>query len=321
MNKRTNTKLDSGRGSIASIFKSQVFFLIAIMILIGIIVTIVNPRFLSVRNLFNIVLSVSTIGIVCVGMGTVLITGNFDLTLGPMISILGIVMAIMITQYSVALTLISVIALGVAIGTFNGVLVTRVRAHSFIVTLALSVVYEGVALLLAGGTYISLGGRFRIFADRLWNVIPTPTVVLTVAIIGAFIVYRFTKFGRLLFAVGGNPKAAYLGGVKVRLYKILAFSLAGGMYAIGAIVLISQLGVVYPSTGFGYTLPALAAIAVGGIALQGGKGSALGIFLGAVLFGLISNALVLTGVDPFWRNVAAGLLILLAVGVSGIVEQ
>ncbi len=321
MNKSTNTKLDSDRGSFASIFKSQIFFLIGIMIIIGVIVSIINPRFLSVRNLFNIVLGVSTTGIVCVGMGTVLITGNFDLTLGPLISILGIVMALMITRYNVILTLITVIALGVAIGAFNGVVATRVRAHSFIVTLALSVVYEGIALLLAGGTYISLGGRFRVFADRLWGVIPTPALVLLAAIIGAFIVYRFTKFGRMFFAVGGNEKAAYLGGVKVRLYKILAFSLAGGMYAIGAIVLISQLGVVYPSTGFGYTLPALAAIAVGGVALYGGKGSALGIFLGALLFGLISNALVLTGVDPFWRDVAAGLLILLAVGISGIVQD
>ncbi len=321
MTKRTNAKLDSEHFSLSSIFRSQVFFLIMIMVVIGVIVTLINPRFLSVRNLFNIVLSVSTIGIVCVGMGTVLISGNFDLTLGPMISILGIVMALMISRFSIGLTLIAVVALGALIGAFNGVLVTRVRAHSFIVTLALSVVYEGVALLLAGGTYISLEGRFRIFAERAWGVIPAPTLVFVAVIIGAFIVYRFTKFGRLLFAIGGNEKAAYLGGVKVRLYKVLAFSLAGGLYGIGAIVLISQLGVVYPSTGFGYTLPALAAIAVGGIALSGGKGSALGIFLGAVLFGLISNALVLTGVDPFWRNVAAGFLILFAVGVSGIVEQ
>ncbi|MGM0366492.1 MAG: ABC transporter permease [Actinomycetota bacterium] len=321
MNKRPNTNLSRGSGGFSSIFKSQPVFLIIIMILIGVIVTIINPKFLSVRNLFNIVLGVSSIGIVCVGMGTVLITGNFDLTLGPLISILGIVMAIMLNRFGPAVTVIAVIALGVAIGAFNGILVTRVKAHSFIVTLALSTVYEGVALLLAGGTYISLGGKFRIFSERLWDVVPTPTVVLVAVIIGAYVVYRYTKFGRLLFAIGGNEKAAYLAGVKVRLYKVLAFSLAGGMYAIASLVLISQLGVVYPSTGFPYTLPALAAIVVGGIALQGGKGSALGIFLGAVMFGLISNALVLTGVDPFWRDVAAGFLILLAVGVSGMVED
>lgn len=323
MNERPNTKLvmNKSRG-ISSMLRKQTVFLIIIMVVIGIIVTIINPRFLSVRNLFNIILSVSTIGIVCVGMGTVLITGNFDLTLGPLISVLGIIMAILTTKFdNPVLTVVTVIAIGAAIGAFNGILVTRVKAHSFIVTLALSTVYEGAALLLAGGSYISLGGRFRIFSERVGGVIPTPAIVFVAVIIGAYVVYRFTRFGRLFFVIGGNEKTAYLGGVKVRLYKIMAFSLAGGLYAIGAIVLISQLGVVYPSTGFGYTLPALASIAVGGIALSGGKGSALGIFLGAVMFGLISNALVLTGVDPFWRDVAAGFLILLAVGISGVVEQ
>ncbi len=322
MNKTINNNISQNSGSgFSNIFKSQPVFLIIIMIIIGIVVSLINARFLSVNNLLNIVLSVSTTGIVCVGMGTVLISGNFDLTLGPMISVLGLVMAMMISRFSIAFTLLAVILLGAVIGTINGIIVSRVKAHSFIVTLALSKIYEGVALLLSAGTYISLAGRFRIFSERLWGVIPLPTIVFIAIIIGAYIFYRYTKSGRLLFAIGGNEKAAYLSGVKVRLYKIAAFSLAGALYGVATIVLISQLGVVYPSTGFSYTLPALAAIAVGGIALQGGKGSALGIFLGAVMFGLISNSLVLTGVDPFWRDVAAGFLILMAVGISGIVEQ
>lgn len=322
MNNKTNSNLDQNSGSgFSAVFKSQPIFLIIIMIIIGIIVSLINHRFLTINNLFNIILSVSTTGIVCVGMGTVLISGNFDLTLGPIISVLGIVMAIIIAKTSIAVTIIVVIALGMALGAINGIIVTRVKAHSFIVTLALSKVYEGAALLLGGGTYISLSGRFRFFSERLGGAIPWPTIVLIIVIIGAYIVYRYTKFGRLLFAVGGNEKAAYLSGVKVRLFKILAFTLAGGLYGVAALVLISQLGVVYPSTGFSYTLPALAAIAVGGISLAGGKGSALGIFLGAVMFGLISNALVLTGVDPFWRDVAAGFLILIAVGISGAVTE
>lgn len=305
----------------SAIFRNQSIFLVIIMIIIGVIVSIINPRFLTVRNLLNIILQVSVTGIICVGMGTVLISGNFDLTVGPQISVLGIVMATMVTRCSIALTIVTVIVLGLIIGAINGLIVTRIKAHSFIVTLALATVYTGVALLLSGGKYTSLGGRFNFFIGKLLNIIPRPTIVFVAIIIGILIVYRYTKFGRLLFAIGGNAEAAYLAGVKVRLYKVLAFSIAGGLYSIATMVLISQLGVVYPSTGNPYTLTALAAIVIGGVALQGGKGSAIGIFLGALMFGLINNSLIITGVNPFWRDVVLGLIILLAVMVSGIMSK
>ncbi len=305
----------------STIFKNQSVFLIILMVIIGIVVSLINPRFLAIQNLFNIILQVSVTGIICIGMGTVLISGNFDLTVGPQISILGIVMALLVTRYSIVLTIVLVIALGLIIGGVNGFLVTWIKAHSFIVTLALSTVYTGVALLISGGKYTSLGGKFSFFIGKLFNVIPWPTIAFVILIIGIFVVYRYTKFGRLLFAIGGNADAAYLSGVKVKLYKILAFTLAGGLYGIATLVLISQLGVAYPSTGNAYTLTALAAIVIGGVALQGGKGSAIGIFLGAIMFGLINNSLIVTGVNPFWRDVALGLIILLAVMFSGIISE
>jgi len=301
---------------------NQSVFLIVLMVIIGIVVSLINPKFLAVRNLFNVILQVSVTGIICAGMGTVLVSGNFDLTVGPQISILGIVMAlVVINTDSILLTTVTVLVLGMAIGTFNGFLVTRIKAHSFIVTLALSTVYSGVALLMSGGKYTSLGGRFSFFIGKLFGIIPWPSIVFVIVIILLFVVYRYTKFGRLLFAIGGNADAAYLSGVKVNLYKILAFTLAGGVYGIATLVLVSQLGVVYPTTGNTYTLTALAAIVIGGVALQGGKGSALGIFLGAIMFGLINNSLIVTGVNPFWRDVALGIIILIAVMFSGMISK
>jgi ribose transport system permease protein len=302
-------------------FMNQSVFLIVLMVIIGIVVSLINPKFLAIQNLFNIILQVSVTGIICVGMGTVLISGNFDLTLGPQISILGIVMALLVTRYSIALTIVSVIVLGLIIGTLNGFLVTRIKAHSFIVTLALATVYTGVALLISGGKYTSLSGRFGFFIGKLFNVIPWPTIVFVIIILAIFVVYRYTKFGRLLFAIGGNAEAAYLSGVKVKLYKVLAFTLAGGLYGVATLVLVSQLGVSYPTTGNAYTLTALAAIVIGGIALQGGKGSALGIFLGTIMFGLINNSLIVTGVNPFWRDVTLGFIILFAVMFSGMITK
>jgi len=323
--KNIDTSTDQPRNKalekIFSIFKNQSTFLVVLMVIIGTVVALINPRFLAVQNLFNIILQVSVTGIICIGMGTVLISGNFDLTVGPQISILGLVMALMVTRVSIVLTIVSVIVLGLIIGTINGFLVTRIKAHSFIVTLALSTVYTGVALLISGGKYTSLSGRFPFFIGKLFNVIPWPTIAFVILIMGIFVVYRYTKFGRLLFAIGGNADAARLSGVKVKLYKILAFTLGGGLYGIATLVLISQLGVAYPHTGNAYTLTALAAIVIGGVALQGGKGSAIGIFLGAIMFGLINNSLIVTGVNPFWRDVALGLIILLAVMFSGIISE
>ena len=303
------------------VIMNQLFFLIAIMIIIGVVVSIVNPKFLSVQNLFNIVLQVSVTGIICVGLSMILITGEFDLSIGPQISILGLVMAILITRYSILLTIIVVILLGMAIGALNGLFVTRIKAHSFIITLALSTVYAGIALLISGGKYIPLKGRFKFFSGKFLDVIPYPVIILLIVLIIAFIIFKYLKFGRLLFAIGGNAQAAYLSGVKVRLYKILAYSVAGGLYGVATIVLISQISVAYPTTGEPYTLTALAAIVVGGVALTGGKGSALGIFLGALVFGLITNSMILMNINPYWREVVLGIVILLAVTISGLTSK
>lgn len=320
-NNAENLLENTNKSRLKSIFTNQLFFLIAIMIIISIIVTIVNPNFLSVQNLFNIILQVSVTGIICVGLAMILITGEFDLSIGPVISILGLVMAILITRYSILLTIIVVILLGMAIGAINGFLVTRIRAHSFIVTLALSTIYAGIALLISGGKYIPLQGRFKFFSEKLFNVIPYPVIVLIVVLIIAFIVFKYVKFGRLLFAIGGNAQAAYLSGVKVRLNKIITYTVAGGIYAIATIVLISQISVAYPTTGEPYTMTALAAIVVGGVSLTGGKGSALGIFLGALVFGLINNSMILMNINPYWREVVLGIVILLAVAISGLTSK
>ena len=117
---------------LSSIFINQSVFLIVLMFIIGVVVSLINPKFLAVQNLFNIILQVSVTGIICVGMGTVLVSGNFDLTVGPQISILGIVMALVVTHSNIVLTIVTVLVLGMAIGTLNGFLVTRIKAHSFI---------------------------------------------------------------------------------------------------------------------------------------------------------------------------------------------
>jgi ribose/xylose/arabinose/galactoside ABC-type transport system permease subunit len=182
-------------------------------------------------------------------------------------------------------------------------------------------VYKGAALLLSGGKYLSLGGVFPFFKGKLFDIIQYPSIVFVAVILIVFVTLRYLKYGRLLYAIGGNPQAAYLSGVKVKLRRFLGYTVAGGLYGLASIVLISQIGVAYPTTGDAYTLSALAAVVVGGVALTGGRGSALSIFLGVVVFGLIKNSMVIMSVNPYWREIVIGCIILVAVTFSGFASR
>ena len=312
-----------GKGTLkaSNIFKKQEFLLVILMILIGIMVAIVNPLFLSLQNFFNIVLSVSITGIATIGLAMVLITGEFDLTTGSLMSVQCVLFAILTTKFGAATGIILTLLIGLALGAFNGLLVTRIKAHSFIITLALLSAYAGVALVLSNGEWVSMKGTFTLFKGKLFGIIPYPTIVFIVVLVITAFVFRYLRFGRLLFAIGGNVQAAYLSGIKVKNYKILVFTIAGFLYSIASIVLVSMLGTALPTTGDPYLLEAFAAAVVGGVVMGGGKGSAAGIFLGVIVFGLINNALVIMNVDPFWRDVVVGGIILAAVAISGYGES
>jgi len=320
---QNNMIADSIRGvsKVSLIFKKQEFFLVILIIVIGVIATLVSPLFMSLQNFFNIVLAVSVTGIATIGLAMVIIVGEFDLSLGSMISVQTVLFALLTPRLGPAVSIILVLLLGLALGAFNGFLVTRIKAHSFIITLALMSAYAGVALLLSDGKYQSMHGEFTIFKDKLWRFVPYPTIVFIIVIIIAGLVFRYLRFGRLLYAIGGNVQAAYLSGIKVKNYKILVFSLAGLLYSIASIVLVSMLGVALPTTGDAYLLSAFAAAVVGGVLLGGGKGNALGIFLGVLVLGLIGNAQVIMNVDPFWRDVVTGGVIVTAIAVSGFVAS
>lgn len=319
---KNNIATDSGRGiyKLSIIFKRQEIFLAILIVIISAIATLVSTRFLSIQNFFNIILSVSVIGIATVGLAMVIIIGEFDLSLGSMMSLQAVLFALLTRRLGPAVSIVFVILLGLVLGAFNGFLVTRIKAHSFIITLALLSAYSGAALLISDGRYQSMQGTFTIFKDKLWGIIPNPSIVFIVIIIIAGLTFRYLRFGRLLYAIGGNIQATYLSGVKVRNYKVTVFAIAGLLYSIAAIVLVSILGVALPTSGDPYMLSAFASAVVGGVLLGGGKGNALEIFLGVIVFGLIGNALVIMNVNPFWRDVVTGGIILIAITVSGFVE-
>ncbi len=316
---QNNVSLDSKKGvSRASIiFRKQEVFLAIVMVVLGVIVTIVNPLFLSLQNFFNIVLAVSITGIATIGLALVLIAGEFDLTVGSVMSVQAVLFASFTTTIGPVYAIILTLVIGLAMGAFTGLMVTRIKAHSFIITLALLSAYSGIALVVSNGEWVSMKGTFTVFKDKIFGVIPNPTIVFVIVVVIFFVILRYTRFGRLLYAIGGNIQAAYLSGIKVKNYKILVFMISSLLYSIAAIVLVSMIGTALPSSGRVYLLQAFAAAVVGGVLLGGGKGNMQGLFLGIVVFGLINNAQVIMNVDPFWRGVVTGGIIIVAISVSG----
>lgn len=316
---QNNAVTDSRKGvsRVSIIFRKQEVFLAIVMVVLGVIVAIVNPLFLSLQNFFNIVLPVSITGIATIGLALVLISGEFDLTVGSMVSVQAILFATFATKIGPIYAIILTLIIGLALGAFTGFMVTRIKAHSFIITLALLSAYSSIALVVSNGAWVSMKGTFTVFKGKIFGVIPNPTIVFVIVVLIFVVILRYTKFGRILYAIGGNVQAAYLSGIKVKNYKILVFMISGLLYSIAAIVLVSMIGTALPSSGNAYLLTAFAAAVVGGVLLGGGKGNMLGLVLGIVVFGLINNAQVIMNVDPFWRDVVDGGIILVAIAVGG----
>jgi ribose transport system permease protein len=178
-------------------------------------------------------------------------------------------------------------------------------------------VYSGAALLLSGGASYMLFGTFELLGrGKILNVVPISILFFLGMMIIAFVVLRFLRYGRFLYAIGGNKKAAYVSGINTDRVTVIAYVVVGLCNALAAIILISRVGSALATTGDSYALDALAAVIVGGVSLSGGKGSALSIFLGVVLIGLIGNALIIMSVNPYARQVVLGLIIVVAVTIG-----
>jgi ribose transport system permease protein len=303
---------------VKSLLLSQTSFLLLFIIVLGVLVAIINPNFRNIRNIINIFQQVSVLGIMSAGIGMLLISGEFDISIGSQLSVIGVVMAMIIEQKSnIPFSIVAALLIGLVLGVINGITVVKSKAASFIITLGFMVAYKGLALVISHGYAYRLKGQFTYLGrGRIMGILPIQVIVYIVVILIAYAILRYTKYGRLLYAIGGNREAAYVSGIKTERNIIVAYAVVGILNGLAALVLISQLGAAYPNTGDPFALNALAAVVVGGTAITGGKGSALGIFLGVLTFGLISNALNVLNVNAYWREVVLGLIIISAVTIS-----
>jgi ribose transport system permease protein len=306
--------------------------LILLIVVLALVATVVNPKFLRIVNIINIFQQVSVLGIVACGVGMLLVSGQIDISVGPQISLIGIILAMIIqkiggippdapnawlAQWAIPMAIVVSFAVGFLLGLINGITVIKSRVTSFIITLGFGSVYKGAALLISGGASYMLFGRFELLGrGRILNVIPIAILFFIGVVIVTHIVLKFLRYGRFLYAIGGNRKAAYVSGIETDRITLTAYVVVGLLDALAALILISRVGSALAVTGDAYSLDSLASVIVGGVAITGGKGNALSFFLGVLLIGLLDNALIIMNVNPYMRDVVIGFIIIIAVTIS-----
>jgi ribose transport system permease protein len=302
-----------------SLFRSAWMPALLATIAVFIIGTVTTERFFSVGNFSNLILQLSVISILSMAAGLVILTGEIDLSPGAAVSLLSMILATGIMRWDlpIALAIGLVLMGGVALGLFNGFLVTALRVPSFVATLGTLGIFSGVSLLFNGGSPITgLPEDFQnVFYSRLWG-FPFPLFVMVVIIVLLRYFLIRTVSGRSVYAVGGNKVAATLSGLNPNRTKLLAFAIAGGLVGIAAVMFSARLATGSPNLGNGLELAAIAGAVVGGISLSGGRGHVLGALFGATTIVIVQNILNLNAVAATWQSIVQGLIIIAAVSID-----
>jgi ribose transport system permease protein len=278
-----------------------------------------SPHFLTADNLLNVSLQVSITSIIAVGMTFVILTNGIDLSVGSLVAFVGVIATSMMklpmpTFVALALAIAVGLLIGAASGAFAGLVITRFRITPFIVTLALMTILRGGAFIYTQARPIwELPDEFKVLGGERLIGIPIPTIIMILVYVAAHIALTRTRFGRHVYAVGGNPEAARLAGIRTDRVLIQVYTLCGVLTALSGILLASRLNSGQPNAGLMYELDVIAAVVVGGTSLNGGRGSIIGTFIGSMLIGVLRNGLNLLDVESYVQQVIVGVVILLAV--------
>ena len=277
-----------------------------------------TPHFLTVSNLLNVLEQTAINAIVAVGMTYVIVSGGIDLSVGSVLAVAGIALAMALEAGApIAVAIGLAFAVGLACGLVNGVLIAFGRLPPFIATLGMMSVARGAALMLAEGRPISgFSDGFRMLATERVMMIPAPAIITALIYVAAHFVLTRTVFGRAAYAIGGNEEAARLSGVAVRFHKTAIYGAAGVMSAAAAVILTARLNSAQPTAGTMYELDAIAATVIGGTSLMGGEGTLVGALIGALIMGVLRNGLNLLNVSSFFQQVVIGVVIIGAVLVD-----
>ena len=284
------------------------------MIAIIVAFSLLTPYFLTGRNLVNVLKQSSINACIAVGMTMVIISGGIDLSVGSIAALAAVIGASLLKLGIAApIAMLAMLGVGAAAGCANGVMIAGFGLQPFIVTLGTLSLFRALALIYTNGDPIlGMPQDFRVLFTSQIGFVPVPVLVVAVIAAIAWVVLRNTPLGEYLLAVGGNEEAARVAGVPIGVTKISAYAMNGVVAAVASMILIAWLGAADPTLGNLWELQAIAAAAIGGASLMGGKGSIVGTVLGAVILGTVSDGLTLLNVQAFYQLLATGLIIIAA---------
>lgn len=285
---------------------------------------VLSPFFLRSNNLINVAVNVSVAGIIAAPLTLLLIARQVDLSVGSAVALVAVVLGLAAPEFGLPVAVVLAALAGVAVSLVNAIFITRVGVNSLITTLATLAAVRGLAKLLADGQTIRIEG-FRWLGTHRFDVfgldVPVPVVaLLAVSLLFGFILQR-TRFGRHLYAIGANTRAARLAGIDVRGRVLLGFLMAGAATVLAGLILASQVGAALPVSGQGLELLVITGVILGGASLSGGRGTISGTMVAIVILGVLDNGLTLLRVPSFWQEVARGVLLLAAVSFDRVRVQ
>ena len=312
-------------GGVARFWKevreSSSFNIAVVLVVLCLVASTFSKYFLDFYNLQSLIRDLAFLGLITIGQAILLILGEIDLSLGKISAFCGVLGGIFMVQLGIH-PIVSIplcLAFGFVFGLLNGLLVTRLRLNSLVVTIGMSGVFGGFNLVFTHGEAITNIPKSIYFLGQGYILrVPTPFIIMFAIAILVILYARYTKGGRYIYAIGNSKEASLILGIKVDLIKMLAFAFAGLLASAAGILMVARLGTSQPGIGESWPLNSIAGSVIGGISLTGGVGEPLGALLGIGVIIVIQNMIVLFGVSPYWQTVVSGVIVVVAIAIGSI---
>lgn len=304
-------------GKVRGFFRD--YAIVYAVIALIVVLAFASPEFLQVSNFVNVLRQISMIAILAVGVFFVMVGAGIDISIGAIVGLTGVLFAMFMVNFGMPpiVAFILTIAMGLGIGVVNGFMVAKLGIPAMIATLAAQSVCRGMVYVITGAYPISGLPDSISFLGRGYvgglNWLPWPVFILLIVAVIAHIVSERTKFGRSVYAIGGNPEAAHLSGIKHKKIEIITYIICGGLAALSGTILTSRMASGQPNGGLTWEFEAIIAAVIGGVSITGGRGKVFGALFGAILVGLLTNGMTLLNVNSYYQQVVKGVVMVVAI--------
>lgn len=298
--------------------------MLIILVLLVIVFSILSPNFLSLKNLMNICTQNAYFLIAAIGVAMIMISGNCDLSVGQMISVVGVCVAIFMQRFGLPVPVAILLGLGLggAMGCFNGFASNLLKIHPMIVTLATMTIYEGISYTISKSqSFYNFPNSYKLIGQGYIGVVSVPVIIAIVIALLVHFILEKTCFGRFIYASGGNAEAARLAGINTKSIRMIVFALGGVLFAISSVILTARGGSANSTIGPGTEFDAITACVLGGISFVGGEGNVKGVVVGCLILGVLSNGMQLVGLNVYIQFIVKGIILMLSIGYDTLQKQ